>query len=500
MTEAKRPLKVFLCHAHSDKDAVKALYTRLTNDGVDAWLDKEKLLPGQDWELEIRKAVREADVVVVCLSKQFNQAGFRQKEVRLALDTAMEKPEGEIFIIPARLEECDNLESLRKWHWVDLFEDDGYQMFMRALRVRADKIGATLQIKKSWLPKITTPSRKETVVPKNSEVKANIPQVNKPTLEKAQLRKAALPRKTNTAIIVAMIGLVGTLGAALISSPILERMFSGTPEPTTSVSISTETRTPSPTTTRTPTSAPSTFTPTPGIGSFIESDGVTMMFVPAGTFSMGSETSSNEKPIHAVSLGAYYIDKYEVTNAAYERCMDAGACQPPKQSRSSTRTAYYGNPEFSEFPVIYVDWNMAKTYCEWRGDRLPTEAEWEKAARGADGRTYPWGDDVRCNTANYRNCKGDTTKVGSYLENVSPYGLYDMAGNVSEWVSDWYDGSYYQSSPASNPLGPSSGQYRVLRGGSWYNMGIGVRSANRSYNTPDDINSYVGFRCARSLP
>jgi hypothetical protein len=110
----KRPLKVFLCHAHADRDPVRGLYTRLTQDGMDAWLDKAKLLPGQDWELEIRKAVREADVVVVCLSKQFNQAGFRQKEVRLALDTAMEKPEGEIFIIPARLEECDNLESLRE--------------------------------------------------------------------------------------------------------------------------------------------------------------------------------------------------------------------------------------------------------------------------------------------------------------------------------------------------------------------------------------------------
>jgi hypothetical protein len=119
---------------------VRGLYARLTQDGVDAWLDKAKLLPGQDWELEIRKAVREADVVVVCLSKQFNQAGFRQKEVRLALDTAMEKPEGEIFIIPARLEECDTLESLRKWHWVDLFEDNGYEMLMRTLRARADRI------------------------------------------------------------------------------------------------------------------------------------------------------------------------------------------------------------------------------------------------------------------------------------------------------------------------------------------------------------------------
>ena len=144
MTVDKRPLKVFLCHAHADRDPVRALYTRLTKDGVDAWLDKAKLLPGQDWELEIKKAVREADVVVVCLSKQFNQAGFRQKEVRLALDTAMEQPEGEIFIIPARLEECNNLESLRKWHVVDLFEENGHEMLVRALQKRAANIDFTL--------------------------------------------------------------------------------------------------------------------------------------------------------------------------------------------------------------------------------------------------------------------------------------------------------------------------------------------------------------------
>jgi hypothetical protein len=140
MPSVDRPLKVFLCHAHADRDPVRGLYTRLTQDGVDAWLDKAKLLPGQDWELEIRKAVREADVVVVCLSKQFNQAGFRQKEVRLALDEADKKPEGEIFIIPARLEECDPPESLARWHWVDLFESDGYERFLRPLqKLRVEK-------------------------------------------------------------------------------------------------------------------------------------------------------------------------------------------------------------------------------------------------------------------------------------------------------------------------------------------------------------------------
>ncbi len=129
MPEPKRPLKVFLCHAHADRDPVSRLYARLTQDGVDAWLDKEKLLGGADWEYEIRNAVRESDVVVVCHSKQFNQKGFRQKEVKIALEEAELLPKGEIFIIPVRLEECDVLDDLKRWHWVDLFEADGYEKF-----------------------------------------------------------------------------------------------------------------------------------------------------------------------------------------------------------------------------------------------------------------------------------------------------------------------------------------------------------------------------------
>ena len=153
MPETKRPLKVFLCHAHSDKEVVRDLYRRLTKDGVDAWLDKEKLLPGQDWELEIRKAVREADVVAVCLSKQFNQAGFRQKEIRLALDTAIDKPEGSTFILPARLENSEVPDSLRKWHGVDLFESDGYENLMRALRTRAEAIRSEIGARKERVPR-----------------------------------------------------------------------------------------------------------------------------------------------------------------------------------------------------------------------------------------------------------------------------------------------------------------------------------------------------------
>lgn len=140
MPDEQRPLNVFLCHAHEDEAVVRRLYQRLVRSGVNAWLDKEKLLPGQDWRMEIANAVSKSDVVIVCLSKRFNQPGFRQKEVRLALDTADLQPEGKIFIIPARLEECENLKRLESWHWVNLFEKDGYEKLMRALNARAREI------------------------------------------------------------------------------------------------------------------------------------------------------------------------------------------------------------------------------------------------------------------------------------------------------------------------------------------------------------------------
>lgn len=197
---------------------------------------------------------------------------------------------------------------------------------------------------------------KESVIVSGSGNVINFGEQKKLEAEKPQPRKTKPPSKPNTAIIVAIIGLAGTLCTALISSPLLTNLFDRTPESPTVVSVFTETRIPPPTATRplpTNTPQPPTFTPTPGIGSFIESDGVTMMFVPAGAFSMGSDSGSDdEKPIHSVTLDAYYIDKYEVTNAAYKRCVDAGVCEPPKQSSSYTRDAYYSNPEFDEYPVI----------------------------------------------------------------------------------------------------------------------------------------------------
>jgi len=229
--------------------------------------------------------------------------------------------------------------------------------------------------------------------------------------------------------------------------------------------------------------------------------GVEMALVHAGEFTMGSNRESNEQPVHTVYLDAFYIDKYEVTNAAYSSCVTTGVCEPPKTQGSPARN-YYGDSQYDNYPVVHVVWNMASTYCEWRGASLPTEAQWEKAARGTDGFAYPWGEGIDCGLANFSGCVGDITQVGNYESGVSPYGVYDMAGNVWEWVNDWYSDTYYKSSPSSNPQGPASGEVRVVRGGSWYHNASFSRSSFRYRLVPTGIfflNSHLGFRCARGV-
>jgi formylglycine-generating enzyme required for sulfatase activity len=217
-----------------------------------------------------------------------------------------------------------------------------------------------------------------------------------------------------------------------------------------------------------------------------------MVYVPAGEFTMGSdEGNDNEKPVHTVYLDAFYIDKTEVTNAQYRACVEAKACDSPSD------TTYYDNADYDQHPVVYVNWYQAEAYCQWAGKRLPTEAEWEKAARGTDGRTYPWGEGIDCDHAQYRECGGQTVSVGSKSKGASPYGALDMAGNVWEWVADWYDSGYYSQSPEHNPPGPDSGTMRVLRGGSWLDVQGYANCTYRDGGTPRAGTYGVGFRCAR---
>ncbi len=239
-----------------------------------------------------------------------------------------------------------------------------------------------------------------------------------------------------------------------------------------------------------------------------------MLLVPAGDFPMGCDTAHNggefcsaiELPLHTVNLDAYLIDQYEVTNGQYVLCQNAGVCTPPSQYGSPTRLGYYNTAQFANYPVMWLSWYQASAYCAWAGKRLPTEAEWEKAARGSTIRAFPWGDqNPDCTLANafdganLHSCTNDTTLAGSYPAGASVYGAMDMAGNVWEWVNDWYQWDYYSDSPASNPQGPATGDYRVLRSGDWGSNRLNIRISNRVYDLPTDVDAQ-GFRCAKSLP
>ena len=382
-------LKVFLCHSSGDKPAVRDLYKRLSASGVKPWLDEVDLVAGQDWELEIRKAVRNNDVVVVCLSQSsITKTGFVQKEIRFALDAADEHPEGQIYVIPLRLEACKVPDRLSKWQWVNLFEQGGYKKLIQALRIKATDQGVAIPLIREEYEKVLH-------------------------------------------------------DALVIDTPFhLE-----------------------------------------------------LVRVPAGEFLMGGADSDkvasyDEKPQHKVTLDEYLIGKYDVTNEQFAVFAMA------------TKRDWMMPAGKENYPVVSISWIDAVAFCKWasqvtgRNVQLPTEAQWEKAARGTDGRIYPWGNSWDAGKANtHENGPGDTTPVGKYSPaGDSPYGAADMTGNVWQWAADWYDEKCYANSPTSNPQNPASGTYRALRGGSWVSDRQFARCSYRSGERPRTRNFGLGFR------
>ena len=258
----------------------------------------------------------------------------------------------------------------------------------------------------------------------------------------------------------------------------------------------------------------STITPSPtlelllGSTQVAEKDDMVQVYVPAGEFQMGSNAGDlDEQPIHTVYLDAFWIDQTEVTNAMYARCVAEGECTAPLFNKSNFHKSYYGESEYDNYPVIYVKWDDAKAYCSWVNRRLPTEAEWEKAASRWNENTqqndpYPWGKPINCTLANYQKsskeaCISDTAEVNAYPNGASPYGALNMAGNVWEWVSDYYGSEYYnQEISWRNPTGPTSGISRVFRGGSFKSGAYEIRIASRGFDKPANALNNLGFRCA----
>ena len=404
--DQNRQLKVFLCHSKDDKSKVRELFRRLVSDGFDAWLDEEKLMPGQDWDLEIRKAVREADVVIVCLSNSsISKAGYVQKEIRFALDVADEQPEGAAFIIPARLEECKTPSRLSKWQWVDLFTDIGFERLKRALTYQATKTG-------------------NLVIP-------------------------AVHLQNKSAYVI---------------------------EPQ-------------------------------------------MVKIPAGKFLMGSTKEQavqaikhgaekylieREQPQHTVELSDYFIGKYPITNREYQVFIGDTKYEPPRDWNGDQFP-----PKKDRHPVVNISWDDANAYCKWLTEktknhyRLPTEAEWEKAARGENGLIYPWGNEFDPTKANTSDVNiSDSSEVGQFSpQGDSTYGCTDMSGNVWEWCEDFFDENIYKSRInriTKNPLSALKSFSHIVRGGSFNEAQHFARCAYRDKSNPLYSQDDYGFRVALS--
>jgi formylglycine-generating enzyme required for sulfatase activity len=429
---ATRPLRVFLCHSSGDKPTVRELYQKLSAEAwIDVWLDEEKLLPGQDWDYEIEKALNNSDAVIVTLSTgSVSKEGYVQRELRFVLDMALEKPEGTIFILPMRLDACERPRRLRSIQGIDYFPPErrerAYGRLRRSLELRANTLGIVTQI----APSTTVPVESTKEGPKagsNSEIS-----------EVFRLRS----------IIRFIPG-----GHAVYTFGDME---------------------------------------------FVE--------VPAGEFVMGSsnqdEEAHDEKPQHTVNISYdYYMARFPVTNEQYAEYVNTKGFIHPVNGWAKKR----------DHPVVNVSWHDANAYCQWLNDlrrnelpsgvvlRLPTEAEWEKAARGTSGLIYPWGnifDKNNCNTD--EGGKNDTTSVGAYSpQGDSPYGAADMVGNVWEWTHSLFR-SYPYEADDGRENDNVSGDH-VQRGGSFLGTDQLAHSAARHRGNPRFLD-FVGFRVVVAPP
>ena len=560
--------RTFISYSRINKDFALELAKELKLEGFDVWLDQLDIPLGARWDREVEKALKESEIFLIILTSASVASENVLDEIGYAIDSGKR-------ILPILLEECEIPLRLRRFQYVDFTNksfSDGVESAKGLLRgliaqpttprsggvvgqqaqteaERRAKAEATRKAKEETERKakeeaqrlIAQKSEADRKAKEDAERKekeetqrlaAQKDEANRKLKEKADVdrivpkepqaesqRQEIEPEKAPNKL-----GLVPVVIGVIMATFIIVFFWikpgkpsSPTPLPDTPTPAETE----AVPTTVAPTATHPVATLSPQIN---DAQDVPMVLVPAGTFTMGSDSETvlaackalgvpgcrledyqDESPPHKVYLDDYYIDQFEVTNARYAACVHAGMCEKPKVDSSKYQSNYYNNSKYDNYPVLFVNWEMAMAYCDWREARLPTEAEWEKAARGTDARTYPWGERIDCTYANFLGapggCAGDNIiAVGSYESGNSPYGAYDMAGNIIEWVADWYDKEYYTTLPVdvTNPTGPDTGSQRVMRGGAWDFSALGVRSANRDSRNPNAA-GYSGFRCARSV-
>jgi formylglycine-generating enzyme required for sulfatase activity len=464
---ASRSLRVFLCHSSADKPAVRELYRRLHDDGLEPWLDEEDLLPGQDWQRAIPKAVRDSDVVLVCLSRNsINKAGYVQKEIKFALDVADEQPEETIFLIPLKLEECDVPERLSRWQWVNLFNPNGYERLRRALRVRATSLGLS-----------PAPTQPAAAVEPHSDAGAT----------------PAQPVSTVSGD-VNLAGQQVTVGKDVVGRDKIIQAGTYIEHATIVQSA--------------PSFQDAAATAQPeGKANVQLWGGMEFVRIPAGKFLMGSQDDNksaldNEKPQHTVEIPYdYWMARYPVTNEQFAKFVEESRYRFSLEKNWQRK---------ADHPAVKVSWHDALEYCKWLNAlakagfpsqglvlRLPSEAEWEKAARGdaQRGNEWPWGNEFDSNKCNSSEGKrGGTTPVGAYSpQGHSPFGVADMAGNVWEWCH-----SLHQSYPYKVDDGRESEnaklRTRVLRGGAFNNIQRLVRATCRDTRPGWLRSDSIGFR------
>lgn len=537
---------IFISYSHKDKEYVHKLHAALAARDIHAWID-DRIDFGSEWPDEIEKRLHECSAFVLVMTPSAKRSHWVRNELQNAIDR--EKPifslllEGDIWWTMKTIQAADvkdgslppesffhallriqaaaernnsqmnaskneiNITGLVSNSIINL--GDRNTIDNNVVDVQNRKLEA--QNQSNAVPEQNVPVQNRNNAVKSSNIASQNQKIrtkgsNGAVLNPHAQQKAIQPKWKLTAIVAMMSACVATvLGLSILQKP---DSVTRTPSQQTTATLTpiisgTLSATQSPTISRTPSisSSPTiakTYTPTPTIyPPQITQKGAVMLLIPAGSFTMGSNNGNDdEKPPHTVTLSAFYMDKYEVSNALYKACMNANACSAPAERSSYSRSSYYYNSQFDNYPVIYVNWYQAKSYCLWRGGDLPSEAEWEYAARGTDGRIYPWGNQIDKTRANYNG--SDTTSIDNIVAGESPFGLYNMAGNVWEWVNDWYDGSYYQSSPSINPQGPSTGLNRIVRGGSWGVDPGSTNSANRFEFYPRSMSYATGFRCAHS--